>query len=142
MFGKFYAVHSVLTDNTAPEGIVQIQNHALFGCTTKGLNLIDDFFRHLGKHVHRNGHLCDIIQLGIREFLPATGCLDSIQINYVDIFYFLTALHQKIIQFALLEQEGIGCFIAVLTEAAVIQQGKITLQDRGPDMGIHLFPDP
>lgn len=63
--------------------------------------------------------------------MPAPGGLQGIQVHKADIFCFLAALHQKVIQLALLKQKGIGGFAAELPEDTVIQQGKITLKNGG-----------
>ncbi len=141
-FSGLDAAQAVVPNNAAPKGIVQVNNDTFFHRTPECLHNVYHLLGNAGEHLHGKGHFGYVIKLGIGKLLPALEGLQSIQIHKAHIFNVLTALHQKIVQFSLLKQEGFRCLIPVLSKAAVIHQREITLEDRALGIGIYLLPNP
>ena len=133
---------TIIPNDTAPEGIIQIQDHAFFHCTPKGLHHVHHTFGNSRKRIYRNRHFRDVIELGVGKISPAAGNLNGVQINDIDVFDLLTALHQQIIQLPLLKQEGARNLISILSKAAIVHQREIALEDIYRAMGIDLLPNP
>ena len=130
-FSQLDTFQSVITDDTAPKGIVQIQHNTFFDHALSRADNIDHLLGHNGQCIQRQHSLCNHLHLAVMGKLSSESGLNDIQIQNADRFYIGSSLCQQVVQFPNLIQERSLDQRGAVSKNSIGHLNKIRLQNSG-----------